>query len=125
MSWAVTQMTLALGIVFVLLFLFMRVMKKARMITGDASGDVGIRVLTSKLIAPQKYISLVEIGGEVLAIGVSDAQITLLGKIENKEFVEKVMAQHPGGPLPFSIGRLLSARPKWFGQGLLRISHGK
>jgi flagellar biogenesis protein FliO len=80
---------LGLGIVFVVLYFLMRVLKRTPFVRGDASSDAGIRLLTTRPIAPQKYISLVEIGGEVFALGISETQITLLTKIENREFLEK------------------------------------
>jgi hypothetical protein len=45
----------------------------------------------------------VEIGGEVLALGVSEGQITLLTKVENQEFVAKMTAYGPGRPEAFSL----------------------
>ncbi len=95
MIWAALKMALALGAVMGLLVFLVRIFKRwegGHQITGS---DTGIRVLTSKLIAPQKYVSLVEIGGEVLALGVSAQQITFLTKIENKEMVKKNLS-NPG-----------------------------
>ena len=121
--WAVSKLFLALGIVFVLLFFFIRLMKRTNLAGGDLSSDPGIRLLMTKAIAPQKYISLVEIGGEVLALGISETQITLLSKVENKEFIEKVVAHRFMRVEPFSLFPF----PKrgWLRSVSLRISHGK
>jgi len=89
MIWAVLKMALALGLIVTFLILLVRMFKRWEGGHRGAGSDTGIRVLTSKLIAPQKYVSLVEIGGEVLALGVSAQQITFLTKIENKEMVKK------------------------------------
>jgi len=91
MIWAVSKMILGLGIVFVFFFFFMRVLRRTNLVRGGMSSDSGIRLLTTKPIAPHKYISLVEVGGEVLALGISETQITLLTKIDNKEFLEKMV----------------------------------
>ena len=128
MIWAMMKMILALGIVCTLLFFLVRVLKRSGVGKGNFSLDSGIKVLTTQLIAPQKYISLVEIGGEVLALGVSEAQITFLTKIENKEFLQKIMDRRSERFEPFSLSRyflnspLKSKGPKI---GLLRRSHGK
>ena len=98
MLWATLKMTLALGIVIGLLYLLVRVFKRFPWGNRNPGSDTGIRVLTSKLIAPQKYVSLVEIGGEVLALGVSAQQITFLTKIENKEVLEKSLPNPPLKP---------------------------
>ena len=69
MIWATLTMALALGIVMTFLIFLVRMFKRWEGGRSGAGSDAGIRVLTSKLIAPQKYVSLVEIGGEVLALG--------------------------------------------------------
>lgn len=102
MIWATLQMTLALGAVIALLFFLVRMFKRLDWGQKNLGPDGGIRVLTSKLIAPQKYISLVEIGGEVLALGVTAQQITFLTKIENKEMVKKSLSHAALRPEPLS-----------------------
>ena len=89
MGWVVFKMLFALSLVLGLLFLLVRVLKRTPLIRKDFPTDDDIRVLTTKPISPRKYISLVEIGGEVLALGISEAQISYLTKIENPEWLEK------------------------------------
>ena len=95
MLWATLKMVLALGMVIALLVLLVRLFKRWQRVQGILGPDNGIRVLTTKPIAPQKYISLVEIGGEVLALGVTPQQITFLTKVENKEMIQKSLTR-PG-----------------------------
>jgi flagellar protein FliO/FliZ len=123
--WATSKMILGLGVVFILFFFLMRFLKRANAAGAGLSSDSEIRLLTTKPIAPQKFISLVEIGGEVLALGVSEAQITFLTKIENKEFIEKVTARHSITSDPSSFLQQLSRVPRSLKGGHLRISHGK
>ena len=92
MIWATVKMILALGGILALLFCLVRVFKRLEWGRGAPGPDGGIRVLSSKLIAPQKHISLVEIAGEVLALGVTSQQITFLTKIENQEMVKKSLS---------------------------------
>ena len=95
MIWAALKMTLALGIIMTFLIFLVRMFKRWEGSRRGAGSETGIRVLTSKLIAPQKYVSLVEIGGEILALGISAQQITFLTKIENKELVKRSLP-NPG-----------------------------
>jgi flagellar biogenesis protein FliO len=88
-------MVLALGVVIALLVFLVRLFRRWERVQGNLGPDNAIRVLTSKLIAPQKYVSLVEIGGEVLALGVTPQQITFLTKVEDKEMIQKSMGR-PG-----------------------------
>lgn len=126
--WPLVKMVLSLGIVCVVLYIAVRLLKRSG-VTGKVLSSGGeIRLLATQLIAPQKYISLVEIGGEVLALGISEVQITLLTKIENKEFIEKVLR----GPLSkpeslnlFQYFHHLPLNQKGFKSGLLRKLHGK
>jgi flagellar biogenesis protein FliO len=101
--WPMVKMILALGGMCAVLLFLVRRLKRNGGVRKDLLSNSGIRVLSTQPIAPQKYISLVEIGGEVLALGVSEAQITLLTKIENQEFVEKMTAYGPGRPEAFSF----------------------
>ena len=98
MGWAVFKMLFALSLVLGLLFLLVRLLKQTPLVRKDLPADFGIRVLTTKPISPRKFISLVEIGGEVLAVGISDSQINYLTKIENPEWLEKWRAGTPPGP---------------------------
>ncbi len=112
MIWATLKMTLALGAVMALLALWVKVFKRwegGRRVAGPESG---IRVLTSKLIAPQKYVSLVEIEGEVLALGVTAQQITFLTKIENKELVKRNLPNPGLKPETLSWLKAFSLLPK-------------
>lgn len=105
MSWVVFKMLFALSLVLGLLFLLARFVKRTPLVRRDLPAEFGIRVLTTKPIAPRKYISLVEIGGEVLALGISDTQISYLTKVESPEWLEKWKQWDPPGP----AGRL----PAW------------
>lgn len=110
MAWAIGKMVLALGIVCMLLLFLTRILKRGGVGKPSLPSHSGVRVLTTQWIAPQKYISLVEIGGELLALGISEAQITFLTKIENKEFLEKVPS-FPVRPEPFPLFHSFSWLP--------------
>jgi flagellar biogenesis protein FliO len=118
-------MILALGMVCTVLIFLARMLRRTRVGKGSFPFDSGIRVLTTQVIAPQKYISLVEIGGEILALGICEAQITLLTKIENKEWVERMVGKSAARPVPFSVFPSFPIRYKGLGFGWLRRLYGR
>ena len=129
MTWAILKMVLALGVVFLVLFFMARFLKRTGM-KRDWTSDSGIRLLSTQSIAPRQFISLVEIGGEVLALGISESQITFLTKIENKEFVEKMINDRGGRAEPLSLLQYFHSLPfkprgHRMGLGLLRRIHGR
>lgn len=111
MIWAILKMILALGMVCGLLFFMVRLLKRNGGTKRDVAFDHGIRLLGTQSIAPQKYVSLVEIGGEVLALGISETQVTLLTKIENKAFVERLMENAANRVEPLSLLRFFHHLP--------------
>jgi len=125
MIWAAAKMILSLGAVLGVLLLLIWLCKRMAGRRGSFHSDGQVRLLTTKSIAPRKYISLVGIGGQILVLGISEAQITLLDKIENQEFVEKIAAQHPAKPEPLTILDYFSPRGKGLSRGPLRILNGK
>lgn len=128
MTWAIIKMILVLGTILLTLFFLSRLLKGRRMGRGNGAASSGIRVLASQCLAPQKYISLVEVGGEVLALGISEHHISLLTKIENREFIEKISSQiqSQGRPEPLflfpSFQSFFAKEPKG---GWLRRVYGK
>lgn len=126
MTPAIMKMILALGIVGAVLFFLVRIMRRFGVPTRNLPNS-GIRVIATQLIAPQKYISLVEIGGEILALGISDAQITFLTRIENKEFLERMGEGRSTGSEPLSLFQYfqgLSLKPRTAKKGLWRNLYG-
>ncbi len=127
MIWPLSKMILALGVLGVGFFILVRWMKRNAAERTPASSDSGIRLLSTQPIAPEKFISLVDIGGEVLALGVSESQITFLAKIENKAFIETMESRGPVRSDVFSFLHsvrfpLKSKKPK---AGFLRRVYGR
>jgi len=111
MVWAIFKMILALGILCGILFFATRLLKRSDWAKTNLPVDSGIKVLSTQPVAPQKYISLVEIGGEVLALGISETQVTFLTKVEKKGWVEERMNRPPSRPETLSILQYLSRLP--------------
>ncbi len=128
MTWAIIKMILVFASLLAVLFLFARLIKRGRGVNGGASNDSDIRVLATHCLAPQKYLSLVDVGGEVLALGISESNITLLTRIENREFLEKLSNRAPlnqavNFPIPYL--QPLFSKPKRLKNGWLRWIYGK
>ena len=102
MIWAAFKMIVAMGGALALLYYLIRFSKRLDLARRAPQGENGIKILTSKLIAPQKYVSLVEIGGEILALGISAQQVTFLTKIENKEKIQESLPALGVKAEPFS-----------------------
>jgi flagellar biogenesis protein FliO len=112
MIWAAFKMILAMGMGLGLLYILTRFTKRLDLARRGPQGDNGITVLTRKLIAPQKYVALVEIGGEILALGISAQQVTFLTRIENKEMIQASLPVPGVKPAPLSWFKFLPMRNK-------------
>ncbi len=74
-------------------------------LSGHAPGDAGlIRVLDTRMIAPKKYVAIIEIADQTVAVGITEQQITLLGQLEE---TDSLRAARAGAKRP---GDLLASR---------------
>ncbi|MCF8120420.1 MAG: flagellar biosynthetic protein FliO [Deltaproteobacteria bacterium] len=84
------KMLLVFGILLSILVIGLYFMKKAMgRRVGSSKGNV-IRVLASHYVGVKKNISLVEIPGAVLVLGITNDRINLLAKIDDTETVKQV-----------------------------------
>ena len=56
---------------------------------GNKYGAVPIKVLSSQMIMPKKFISIVKVDDKLLVLGVSESSITLLKELEPSENIEE------------------------------------
>ena len=96
------QMLTALGIVLgglLVVFYFMK-----RFLKRDVGGSKEqlIKVIASQYIGLKKNISLVEIPGSILVVGVSNDNISLLTKIEDKVVLDVLHQGSSRGTFSFS-----------------------
>jgi len=76
----------ALAVVIGLLVLLAGALKKLGLSGHSPQGGGGlIQVLDTKMLAPKKYVAVLDIAGQTMAVGVSEQQITLLTKLEPNE----------------------------------------
>ena len=93
------QMLMALGIVLGGLLVVFYLLK--RYVKRDGGGTKGqlIRVIASQYIGIKKNISLIQIPGSILVVGISNDNISLLTKIEDKVVLE-VLCQENSRMVP-------------------------
>jgi len=79
-----TALGVVLGGMLVVYYFAKRIMKRQ---VGNSKGKM-IKVLESSYIGVKKNISLVEIPGAILVLGITNDNISLLLKIENQETID-------------------------------------
>ena len=89
-------LALVLGGMGIFFYFTKRVMRK----DGRGSGGQMIRVLASQYIGLKKSISIVEIPGAILVVGVTADTIRLLTKIDDKTILDQIHDQRAGYPTP-------------------------
>ena len=60
--------------------------------SGFMSGHQWVKVITAIPIAPKKLISLVEVGDEILVLGLTDSHISLLTKVTDEQMIHSLRA---------------------------------
>ncbi|MDD3553988.1 MAG: flagellar biosynthetic protein FliO [Deltaproteobacteria bacterium] len=93
---AMVRVIASLAIVLGLLFVCMYGLRRwQRRIQGQGRQD--IQVLTTQMILPKRYVSLVRVCGKTLILGITDASMTLLGVLEPDGFHEMLMQAQENG----------------------------
>ena len=59
-----------------------------------------VQVLSTNFLAPKKNIALVEVAGEILVLGISDQNISLLTSIREPGRIEEIKNAHGGNSSP-------------------------
>jgi flagellar protein FliO/FliZ len=89
-------LALVLGGLGIFFYVTKRVMRKD---IGSSGGEM-IRVLASQYIGLKKNISLVQIPGAILVVGIAGDSICLLTKIEDKTILDQIHDQGSGRIAP-------------------------
>ena len=77
--------------------------------SGFLGGHELIRIIATRALAPKKYIALVEVGGSVLTLGVTNEQIACLDKVAADEFRSYVESRADGRAPEGGFARRLRA----------------
>ncbi len=83
LALALVKVALALAVVVGLLVVAVRLARRFGL--GQLAGIAGqgdIRVIESKMIAPKRYVTVVAVGSELLALGVSEQNVNLLCRLD-------------------------------------------
>jgi len=92
----ITTLSLVLGLIFLLFFGFKKYVLKN---TAFGGGKL-VQVLSTNFLAPKKNIALVEVAGEILVLGVSDQNISLLTSIREPGRIEEIKNIHGDNSSP-------------------------
>ena len=84
-------LSMVLGLIFLLFFGFKKYVLKNTMFGG---GGKLVQVLSTNFLAPKKNITLVEVAGEILVLGISDQNISLLTSIREPGRIEDIKNLH-------------------------------
>lgn len=81
-------LAIVLGLMFALFHIFKRtVLKNSALLGGN---DKLVKTLSVCYLAPKKMVALVEVAGEILALGISNDHITLLSRIRDEERTRRI-----------------------------------
>ena len=83
--------------------------------SGTAGGQGLIRVLSTRPLTPKTYITLVEVGGKVLTLGVTGENISCLDKSTSESFyanIDQEPDQKPETGFTRRLNSLLGAKAK-------------
>jgi len=99
----ISMLAVVLGIMFLLFFCFKKYVLKNTMFGG---GEKLVNVLGSGFLAPKKNIVLVEVAGEVLVLGISQDNISILTNITDPEKIEEIKSKggKGGSGLNWNLG---------------------
>lgn len=96
----------SLALVLGLMLLLLHLLKRFGIGKGKLRHGPLIKILDTCMIAPKKQVTLLEIGGEYVAIGVTDQQINLLTKLEDTTKLNEAVNKNNSGN-----GRASSSSP--------------
>jgi flagellar protein FliO/FliZ len=96
---AIVKALAALALVLGLIVLFTSLLKKLGWGSNQPRGGSLINVLETRMIAPKKYVAIIQLGEEFIAVGVTDQQINLLTKLEQGGSLAEELASRQAGPL--------------------------
>ena len=96
----VSTLAIMLAVILVCYYLVKRFLPRGG---GLISGNQWLRVIATAPLAHKKVISLVEVGEEILVLGLTDSHITLLSRIDDEQVINrfKTSQEKRGVSAPF------------------------
>lgn len=90
LAMAMIKMFFALIMVIGLILLALHGAKRLKVLQERTTGANIIKVLATKVLAPRKYVSVIEVGGEIVVVGMSESSINVLTKMEKQKIIEDI-----------------------------------
>ncbi|MBU0481463.1 MAG: flagellar biosynthetic protein FliO [Proteobacteria bacterium] len=100
---AIVKVAGALALVIGLMMLTMMLFRKFGVGRSDLGSGSLISILDTRMVAPKKYVAVLKIADELIAVGITDQQINLLGHLENgAEIISSISEKNvPAGGFSF------------------------
>lgn len=112
----------SLALVVGLMLLLLVWIRKMGLVRVGARQEGLITVLDSQMLAPKKQVSVLEVAGTYLVVGLTEQQITLLATLTpNDRLTEAAHSRKTPSPLPASFAALLNKAS----QGISDLKHKK
>jgi flagellar biosynthetic protein FliO len=106
----ISALAIILGLLLASMYFFKRFMRHTG--TGPDQGEL-IRVVTSRYLGPKSSIMLVDIAGQIVAVGIAGNQMTPLATISDPAALERIKHVNAGGPsMPSFAEHLMNYRGK-------------
>ena len=102
------SLLVVVGLMLVLLYFI----KRTGLGSGRGRGSSAIAVLETRMVAPKKYVAIVEVAGKCLALGITDHNINLLADLgaEAKAALSpQAMGAKPGSTFAGLLSRSMKA----------------
>jgi len=93
---AIIKVVGSLAVVVLLLIVAVSLVKKMGLGRGGMQAGGLINVLDTRMIGPKKYVTIVEIAGDCVALGVTDQQINVLTTISSLQKEDRQPVKHFG-----------------------------
>ncbi len=104
----------ALVLVVGIMLLIKTVVKKLGLHGGGSGPGALINVIDTRMIAPKKYVAVLEVADEFVLVGITDQQINLLTRLENTESIQAPSASTPQKQTAMAFSSLFNKSIKNF-----------
>ena len=111
--WDLLRMILVLGVVVGVIYLVFFVLKRTG--KGKVGSSEAIRIIGSQSLPGNRYIYLIEVGGQVFLVGSGSDSVSLISEITDRETVDALVLQ---------AGEQASMRRKSFGELIAGVLKG-
>lgn len=124
---AIVKVIGSLLLVVALMVLTVILLRRLGLARSGLAGKGLIEVMESRMIAPKKYVAVVKIAGEVVALGITEQAISLLITVEPAAVEASAASRTPrsetGVPQPFAV--LLERAGSVFGRTAKKTDEGE